>query len=320
MALQVIKIVVATAISVLLADWLGLENVSSAGIIAMLSVLDTRKSSLKIGWQRLTATVLALGIGTLCFALLGYQIWAFIVYLSLFVAIAYRFDFKAAIAPCSVLVTHLWLAQDISLPFLWNEFLLMMIGAGIAILLHIYMPSQQATIVRARVGIEEQLRGILSGIAQAIYDRQEPDQLAAIEALRQDIKAAKRLVYKERDNRLFSQIDYDLHYLDMRHNQIRLLAVMAWNLNSCRLELAEAKLLASLFELTADQLSEHNPATYLLADIEDMLAQFRARDLPKTRQEFETRAILFQVLTDLTRFIQLKIDFYASYSEEMIEE
>ncbi|MGT2667578.1 aromatic acid exporter family protein [Streptococcus rifensis] len=315
MTVQVLKIIIATGLAIGLAQLMGLENGTSAGIIAMLSVLDTRKSSLQIGWQRLVSTVVALTLGAVSFALLGFQLPAFLLYLSVFVFFAYRFEMKAAIAPCSVLVTHLWLAQDLSLSFLWNELLLMVIGAGLAIVLHVYMPSQQRAIIAARESIEAQLRIILTGLANAIYDLEDHQQVETIESLRQEIKVAKRLVYRERENRLFSQIDYDLHYLDMRHNQVKLLAVMAWNLQSCRLELTEAKLLASLFELTADQLSEHNPATYLLADIEAMLEQFRARDLPQTRQEFETRAILFQVLTDLTRFIQLKIDFYATYSE-----
>ncbi|MEY8462370.1 aromatic acid exporter family protein [Streptococcus merionis] len=312
--LQIIKIVVATGLSIGLAQLLSLENVTSAGIIAMLSVLETRKSSLTVGWQRLVSTVLALALATISFSVLGFELPAFLLYLIVFVFIAYRFDMRAAIAPCSVLVTHLWLSQNLSFAFLWNEFLLMLIGAGIAIFLHIYMPSQQSQIEDARVMIEGHLRTILSSMAQAVYVLDEKLQSRELVALEKDIKAAKALVYQEQENQLFRQIDYDLHYLDMRQDQVRLLMTMDNNLAACRLELTEAKLLASLFELTAAQLSEHNPATCLLEDIKTMLAHFRERDLPKTREEFETRAILFQLLTDLTRFIQLKIDFYKEYS------
>ncbi|MBM9832579.1 FUSC family protein, partial [Enterococcus faecalis] len=115
MTVQVLKIIIATGLAIGLAQLMGLENGTSAGIIAMLSVLDTRKSSLQIGWQRLVSTVVALTLGAVSFALLGFQLPAFLLYLSVFVFFAYRFEMKAAIAPCSVLVTHLWLAQDLSL-------------------------------------------------------------------------------------------------------------------------------------------------------------------------------------------------------------
>jgi len=53
-----------------------------------------------------------------------------------------------------------------------------------------------------------------------------------------------------------------------------------------------------------------------LNDIESYLQVFRNRNLPKTREEFETRATLLQLLRELENFIQLKVDFYQRYSEE----
>ncbi|MBZ4265694.1 aromatic acid exporter family protein, partial [Streptococcus pneumoniae] len=50
--------------------------------------------------------------------------------------------------------------------------------------------------------------------------------------------------------------------------------------------------------------------------IESYLQVFRNRSLPKTREEFETRATLLQLLRELENFIQLKVDFYQRYSEE----
>lgn len=70
------------------------------------------------------------------------------------------------------------------------------------------------------------------------------------------------------------------------------------------------------FAKIADQLSQTNPANDLLNDIESYLQVFRNRSLPKTREEFETRATLLQLLRELENFIQLKVDFYQRYSEE----
>ena len=52
-------------------------------------------------------------------------------------------------------------------------------------------------------------------------------------------------------------------------------------------------------------------------DIDLFHQTFRERPLPQSRQEFETRATLFQLLQDMEEFIQLKVDFYQNYKEEM---
>ena len=72
-------------------------------------------------------------------------------------------------------------------------------------------------------------------------------------------------------------------------------------------------ILAQLFKKTAQQLSQENPAQDLLDDITQYLAIFRERPLPKTREEFETRATLLQLLRDLENFIQIKVDFYQQF-------
>ena len=78
----------------------------------------------------------------------------------------------------------------------------------------------------------------------------------------------------------------------------------------------ESILLSHLFHETACQLSEQNPALTLIDDIEQLLETFRHGDLPQTREEFERRAVLFQLLQDLERFILLKVEFYQDYQND----
>lgn len=104
----------------------------------------------------------------------------------------------------------------------------------------------------------------------------------------------------------------------MRRHQNRLLAQMALNVNQLTSQSRESILLSHLFHETARQLSEKNSALTLIDDIEQLLEVFRQRDLPQTREEFERRAILFQLLQDLERFILLKVEFYRDYKEEQV--
>ena len=70
---RTLKIIIATVAAIYLADLLGLAYASSAGIIAILSILDTRKSSFKMAQARLFSTLLALAIAWLTFLFFGFE-------------------------------------------------------------------------------------------------------------------------------------------------------------------------------------------------------------------------------------------------------
>lgn len=130
------------------------------------------------------------------------------------------------------------------------------------------------------------------------------------------LEEALKLVYLDHSDHLFHQTDYHIHYFEMRQRQSRILRNMAQQINTCNLAASESLILAQLFAKIADQLSQTNPADDLLAAIEGYLEVFRHRTLPKTREEFETRATLLQLLRELENFIQLKVDFYQRYTED----
>ncbi|HFI0632961.1 TPA: aromatic acid exporter family protein [Streptococcus suis] len=316
LSLRTIKLIFATVLAIYLATALGLSYATAAGIIAILSVLDTRKSSFKMARNRLFATLLALTIAVLTFALFGFGIWTLGIYLALYVPLAYRFNWEAGIAPSTVLVTHLLLEQDISLIFLGNELTLFLIGAGLALLFNLYMPSQEKKIEAYHDQVEDLLKQILLRFEAFLLNGDGRNEAALITQLDKTLDEALKVVYLDRHNQLFQQTNYQVHYFEMRAAQNKILRTMAGNINKCLLEGRENVILSSLFERAAQQLSRENSAKELLLDIELFHATFRERPLPQTREEFETRATLFQLLHDMEAFIRLKVDFYEVYKDE----
>ncbi|NQN54420.1 aromatic acid exporter family protein [Streptococcus suis] len=316
LSLRTIKLIFATVLAIYLATALGLSYATAAGIIAILSVLDTRKSSFKMARNRLFSTLLALTIAVLTFALFGFGIWTLGIYLALYVPLAYRFNWEAGIAPSTVLVTHLLLEQDISLIFLGNELTLFLIGAGLALLFNLYMPSQEKQIEAYHDQVEDLLKQILLRFEAFLLNGDGRNEAALITQLDKTLDEALKVVYLDRHNQLFQQTNYQVHYFEMRAAQNKILRTMAGNINKCLLEGRENVILSSLFERAAQQLSRENSAKELLLDIELFHATFRERPLPQTREEFETRATLFQLLHDMEAFIRLKVDFYEVYKDE----
>ncbi|WP_105113867.1 aromatic acid exporter family protein [Streptococcus suis] len=316
LSLRTIKLIFATVLAIYLATALGLSYATAAGIIAILSVLDTRKSSFKMARNRLFSTLLALTIAVLTFTLFGFGIWTLGIYLALYVPLAYQFNWEAGIAPSTVLVTHLLLEQDISLIFLGNELALFLIGAGLALLFNLYMPSQEKKIEAYHDQVEDLLKQILLRFEAFLLNGDGRNEAALITQLDKTLDEALKVVYLDRHNQLFQQTNYQVHYFEMRAAQNKILRTMAGNINKCLLEGRENVILSSLFERAAQQLSRENSAKELLLDIELFHATFRERPLPQTREEFETRATLFQLLHDMEAFIRLKVDFYEVYKDE----
>lgn len=316
LSLRTIKLIFATVLAIYLATALGLSYATAAGIIAILSVLDTRKSSFKMARNRLFSTLLALTIAVLTFTLFGFGIWTLGIYLALYVPLAYRFNWEAGIAPSTVLVTHLLLEQDISLMFLGNELTLFLIGAGLALLFNLYMPSQEKKIQTYHDQVEDLLKQILLRFEAFLLNGDGRNEAELITQLDKTLDEALKVVYLDRHNQLFQQTNYQVHYFEMRAAQNKILRTMAGNINKCLLEGRENVILSSLFERAAQQLSRENSAKELLLDIELFHTTFRERPLPQTREEFETRATLFQLLHDMEAFISLKVDFYEVYKDE----
>ncbi|HFI0715715.1 TPA: aromatic acid exporter family protein [Streptococcus suis] len=316
LSLRTIKLIFATVLAIYLATDLGLSYATAAGIIAILSVLDTRKSSFKMARNRLFSTLLALTIAVLTFALFGFGTWTLGIYLALYVPLAYRFNWEAGIAPSTVLVTHLLLEQDISLIFLGNELTLFLIGAGLALLFNLYMPSQEKKIQAYHDQVEDLLKQILLRFEAFLLNGDGRNEAELITQLDKTLDEALKVVYLDRHNQLFQQTNYQVHYFEMRAAQNKILRTMAGNINKCLLEGRENVILSSLFERAAQQLSRENSAKELLLDIELFHATFRERPLPQTREEFETRATLFQLLHDMEAFIRLKVDFYEVYKDQ----
>ena len=313
MKLKIAKVIVSAFVALLVAQALNLSTPSAAASIAILSVMDTKKVSLAATGQRLAAAVLALVIGMEIFAIFGFDVMSFGLYLLCYIPLAYLLKVDIGVAPSTVLVIHLWTQQQLTSSLFVNELLLVTIGAGVAILLNWYMPSYRQEIERVREEIEDKMREVLLKMSGFLTIGNGKNDGEVLQLLKEKLSEAREYVRLEAENHLTKEVTYDYQYFEMRRDQSKLLEMMATNLNEFRWDGEEMAILSEMFKQTAQQLAEQNTASQLIDDIEELLEQFRERPLPQTRREFEKRAQLYQLLRDLKRFVQLKVDFFQTY-------
>lgn len=309
---RTIKIVLAALASIMIAQLLHLQNPLAAGIVAILSVLDTRKASFNTAIARFLSTLLAFAVASLIFSLIGFNIYAFALYLAFYVPLAYQFRLQDGIAPCSVLVTHFLIAESIAWQWQLNGLLLMTIGALMALVFHLWMPSYAKQLEQLKEEIETQMRNILHMMGDALTDA--PDHFNEIHQgcrwLNHLLNQMKEIALTEYDNQLFRNSDYFLDYIRMRRDQVHIMQHMMNILPDIHLTTDSNENMSQLFHLTADEFHELNTGTALLENISQLYRVFRDSQLPTTREEFESRALLFQMLTDFERFLEVKRDFF----------
>lgn len=311
-----IKIVLATSIAIVIAKAVGVIYPFSAGTIAILSVLDTKKESIATALKRLGSTLMAFTIASIIFYFLGFSVWTFNLFLMVYVPAAYKLNFQSVIASTTVLVSHFITAESIALSWQINGFLLMIIGATTAIVFNLWMPSYEKDINENIRSIEEELRQLLRLfytylMGDTVY-RELKVKAHQLSDLLEDTKKIALLDYQ---NRLVNNNDYYINYIEMRERQLDLLELDIDNITAIKLKTEQNIVLAELFDDISKQLHEKNPVLSHLDHISSLYGHYRRSDLPKTREEFESRAVLFQILRNMEKFIEIKREFFMIYRD-----
>lgn len=192
----------------------------------------------------------------------------------------------------------------------------MIIGATTAIVFNLWMPSYEKDINENIRSIEEELRQLLRLfytylMGDTVY-RELKVKAHQLSDLLEDTKKIALLDYQ---NRLVNNNDYYINYIEMRERQLDLLEMDIDNITAIKLKTEQNIVLAELFDDISKQLHEKNPVLSHLDHISSLYGHYRRSDLPKTREEFESRAILFQILRNMEKFIEIKREFFMIYRD-----
>ena len=317
--LKLIKIAVGSVISIFLAAMLGLGYSTAAGIITLLTIQDTSRETIVISVKRMCAFLLATVLAYAVFHVVGYHVFAYGIFLFLFIACCIPFHLGEAVSINAVLTTHYLLEKDMSLPFIGNEAMLLLIGAGIGTLLNLYMPGKSKEIRAMQRQLEEDMRAVLMRMSEYIRKEDREDYTGTcFHKLQADIDIGKKQAYAYMNNTFFQESKYFIAYMNMREQQTIVLKDVYKKIISIHMFLPQTDQVADLFYEIGVTFGESNNARALLARLEEVLSQMKSSQLPVTRQEFEARAVLYGILLDLEYFLRLKKEFADALTQEQI--
>jgi len=317
---RILKTAIGSSLAIIIAQYLGLKYAVAAGVITILSIQNTKKTSIKLAFQRLQSTVLALLVSSILFFIFGYNPFVFGLYLIIFIPITVILKITDGIVVSSVLVTHLLAEKSISMFLITNEFLLMIVGAGIGIILNIHMPKIENEIKELQENIEEHMRKILFYMAKDLRNQAvHIDEEILFNELENILVEGKDRSYRHLNNYIMSndakynEIKYYVKYMEMRTLQYEVLKYMRSHFIKFYMTLEHTEIVAKFTEKVASNFGEYNTAEELLIELHAIIFMFKVQELPQTRDEFENRAMLFQFLNDMEALLVLKKNFWTNH-------
>lgn len=304
------KIAAGCCIGYLLAEYLHLSYSTSVITITLLSILGTRKETFRIALKRLLAFFAAVVTAGLFVPVFLYSVPGLLLYLFVYYALCQFFRVTEGFSMSTVLMLHLWKAKTFSIPAICNEFSLMLIGIFMGVFMNLYMPNRISKIRAAQKEIEQQMSAILLLMSKAIFhDQKDERTLHALEVLHSTLQEALSHARYTEQNFLFKDMSYYSHYIQMRISQYELLKQMNRHLPRLQAPYHQTELVSQFLARVANSMSEYHNAEELLTELVILRKKFKSTPLPRSRTEFESRAVLYEIVNELHELLSAKKHF-----------
>lgn len=309
-----LKAALGAATAIGLALLLGLQYASTAGIICVLSLMGTKRETLRIALGRLAALLAGVGIAFVCYSLLGYSLAGFTAYLFVFAVVCYACRWGYAVTLVSVLMSHFMTEGCMGAGQLLNEALLFLIGTGVGVAVNLHLRPDEEAMRRHMATVDELMRAAMHALSQGAEALAYAGQV--LDALKRELTMAERLAVDNADNTFGDAPLYPVRYVQMRANQRKILTQIAHAMSDVQAETPQHAAVCALLDRVADEYSEENDVAALLDAVQQVLADMRTQALPGDRDEFESRAVLYYVLLRTEDFLLLKRQFHEEYVAE----
>lgn len=306
MLILALKIAVGTSAAMFIAQMLHLQNAGSAGTIALLTIVTTKWETVRLTFARIVTFAISVLLVMLIFSSFSIPWLGFGVYIFFVVLICEFLGWKSTISVNSVIGTHFLVAQDFSPQFVANEFMLVLIGTVVAFVVNMFShnKNRQKKLVVNITYVESQLQMIFKELASYLLKQEmKEDVWKDIRELEAHLKNLVVDAYEYEGNTFRTHTGYYMSYFEMRLEQCNVLHDLHYELKKIRSHTIQAEQVAEYMLYLVDYVTETNSPQEQIKYLEVMVEDMQNQPLPVTRDEFETRAILYHILTELEAFL-----------------
>ncbi|MDF2790323.1 MAG: hypothetical protein K0S80_3423 [Neobacillus sp.] len=306
---RTLKTAAGTAISILIAQQLGLDNFASAGILTILCIQVTKRRSLRTAWDRFLACVLVMPFSALFFEGIAYHPIVIGVMLLFFIPTVVMLKATDGVVTSSVIILHIYLANKISIDLFINELGVIITGIGVALLINVYMPSVDQKLRHFQSRIEGNFKVIFCEMVNYLRTGESDWSGMEITETAQVLDEAKSMAFLEIENHVLREENDYYYYFRMREKQFEILERVLPIVTSLTVTLPQGKMIAEFLQELSENIQPGNTAHIYLDKLKEMKKEFEEMELPKTREEFEVRAALLQLVKEMNEYLIIKSTF-----------
>ena len=211
-----------------------------------------------------------------------------------------------------MIAVHYLSYLDFSLHFMMNEFYLILIGAIIAFLLNLVhdYSGEEEYLNSCMIYMEDKIQSLMYLIVHYIQSEERNTTIwKELEDIKEQAEKYIHIAMEYQDNTFHSHPGYYIDYFEMRMKQCNVIHNLHYEMKKIRHMPDEAMIISSyVFDMLVC-VKEHTVPTAQLDELHELFAIIRNNSLPKTREEFESRAMLYHILMDLEEFLVFKRRF-----------
>lgn len=304
-----LKIALGSSVAIFIANIIGLQFATQAGVICVFSMLATAKDTIKISFVRLVSYIVTAVAAAIAFYFFKSEWLAYGVYIFITLFFAEMMGWQAALAANVVAGTHFFSIDVFAFDVVINEFYIICLGQLVALILNTMRNTDEQE-VRLRTAIRD-IQGRMQGLLLDTIDYIESDgQNKQIwPELKETMELLDHYILKSAEyegNKFEGDAGYFLRYFEMRRNQLMVIRNLHGELRRMKEMPVQAQVIATYIAYMSEYVTELNVPTKQLEYMDELFKQMANEPLPMTRSEFENRACLYHVLMDLEDFLIIK--------------
>lgn len=274
----------------------------TAGVIAILHSWYSRDTVIKTAITRLISSLIGLAISALLFFVFGYTIINLFIMVFTVLAVLYLVKLESGATIALVLIGQQWAEQTAWAPL--NALIIMVIGTVPALLLNMFTFKKSEVLLAQQAKLDHEISTIFTYIGKnETYDFKRVNNILL------DTKNSLQVAL---ENYRVANISAALYYMSVRAEQIKILERITETLAALYPSPYKDKIVTFLSGFNG-KIGQDNFASDLLKAHDALLDSFRQLALPKTRDEFEHRALLFAILAEIKQFLLIKIDYHKAF-------
>lgn len=307
-----LKIGIGSSLSLYAAQKLGLNYAVSAGTITLLSLMNSKWETIKLSGSRIASFLITVLAGWLLFTHISSMWIAYGILLTFIVFMAEILDWRATISVNGVIAAHLVTYENFNDTAVWNELGIVLVGVGFAIVFNLFNGNYEHKrhIVTNMRDIENRMQMIMGAMSAYLSNKKmETDVWENMKTLEKDIQDCIKEAYEYQNNTFYSHPEYYISYFEMRKNQCQILHNLHYEMKKMRTMPKNAKIAAEYLLYLAGNITEYNNPQEQLVRLKELIEHIKDEELPATREEFESSALLFHIFMDIEDFLLYKKHF-----------